>query len=301
MALTIVDLFGYPVADVSPAAREAREKGYCPFLKSRCVKAFNDGTVSGVCTVKQTTKPPVICCPNRLYAHDYQILRDVATSAFEREVELINGSDVGKYKHDGRKVAVFGKRWGKELRLPRKSGIGNVFVDWILVRIGPTGKLAEFVAVEAQSIDTTGTYRPEWERLMRGKPGGVSSAGLNWANVSKRILPQLIYKGHVLRREPNCKGGLFFICPTAVYKNIRENLGAELNEYSRQPGSITFKWYDRGASGGDGTPVPLVAEGEFTTTVDQLAFAFSAPSNLPERGVYEQAIVQELQKGTGWV
>jgi hypothetical protein len=31
-----------------------------------------------------------------------------------------------------------------------------------------------------------------------------------------------------------------------------------------------------------------------TTTVDQVALAFTSPSNLPEPGVYEQAIRAEL-------
>ena len=43
-----------------------------------------------------------------------------------------------------------------------------------------------------------------------------SNAGMNWENVNKRILPQLIYKGHVLRREELCRKGLFFVCPKHV-------------------------------------------------------------------------------------
>jgi SOS-response transcriptional repressor LexA len=294
----IVELFGYLVDDQSKAAQDARQNGFCPFIKADCTKFFHDRTRSGVCTIKQTTKPAVICCPNRLYGDGYQVLRDVAKSAFKRDVVLINASDIARVNHDGNQIAVFGKRWGKELRLPRPKESGNFFVDWILARIGLDGKLAEFVAVEVQSIDTTGSYRGEWESLMSGKPGGENSAGFNWANVSKRILSQLIYKGNVLRREPKCQGGLFFVCPTPVYENIRSHLGGELQTYPPQPGSITFRWYDRDTSVVvDGVPVPLEGQREFTTTIEQLMLASSSAQGLPPSGVYEQAIEREVQKG----
>ena len=39
---------------------------------------------------------------------------------------------------------------------------------------------------------------------------------------------------------------------------------------------------------------PLEFKGQLTTTVDQVAHAFTSPTNLPEPGVYEQAIRAEL-------
>jgi hypothetical protein len=39
----------------------------------------------------------------------------------------------------------------------------------------------------------------------------------------------------------------------------------------------------------------LEARGQFTTTTDQVALAFTAPKNLPPSGVYEEAIQRELQ------
>ncbi len=96
-------------------------------------------------------------------------------------------------------------------------------MDWILALLSPEGTLQEFVAVEVQAIDTTGNYRAERDAHMNGQAfTGYSEAGVNWENVSKRILPQLIYKGHVLRRERLCKKGLFFVCPTPVYQKSVE-------------------------------------------------------------------------------
>lgn len=295
MSIRIVELFGFSVADSSEAAARHRLENRCPFLRDRCTKTLNDGIVSGVCTVKQVNSGSIICCPVRLYAADYQILLDIAVRAFGDGVRLILGSDTPRIEHDGKNVAVFGKRWGRELHLPQRGGIGSYFVDWILALLGPDRSLQEFVAVEVQAIDTTGNYRAERDAHMNGLPYlGYSEAGVNWENVSKRILPQLIYKGHVLRRERLCKKGLFFVCPSPVYEKIRTRLGGNLLEYEPQPGALTFQHYDLGADRGQGLHRDLVLGGQLTTTVDQVATAFTSPTNLPDAGVYQKAIEREL-------
>lgn len=237
---------------------------------------------------------PIVCCPIRLYAENYKILSDVAGSAFGEGIRLIPGQQVTQVQHDGRNVAVFGKRWGKELLLPNRGGRGY-FVDWILALIGTNGQLEEFVAVEVQAIDTTGNYRTEREAYLRGEQfDKYSKAGINWENVNKRILPQIIYKGHVLRLERLCRQGLFFVCPKPVYDRIRERLGGTLREYDPHPGALTFRWYDIGEPKAHGGIRDLQHIGSHTTTVDQVALAFTSPSNLPPAGVYEQAIRAEL-------
>jgi hypothetical protein len=303
MASTIKELFGYSPADQSAVARKARKSLQCPFLGKTCTKTLSDGTISGMCTLQPMTSGPVICCPVRLYANDYQVLRDVATQAFGDGIDLIAGSDVAGYrtKNSGKgAIAVFGKGWGKELRLPsraKKTGgkVGAYFVDWILAHIDATGRLLGFVAIEVQSIDTTGNYRKERKAYLEGRSfKHNSTAGPNWENVNKRILPQIIYKGHVLRREPLCQKGLFFICPTPVYNKIAERLGGKLEEIHQQAGSVTLMRYDVGPPVPDGKIRALELGGQSTTTIDQVALAFTAPSNLPPAKVYEQAIIAEL-------
>lgn len=295
MALRIVELLGHAPQDPSRAASAARRNLRCPFLADRCTKQFRDGTTSGACTVRLVKSGPVICCPNRLYADNYRILQEVAEAAFGLGTHLIPAQEVTQVNHDGRYVAVFGQRWGRELRLPQRMGRGAYFVDWILALINREARLQEFVAVEVQAIDTTGNYRAERDAYMRGRNFTTySDAGLNWENVSKRILPQIIYKGHVLRREPLCTKGLFFLSPTPVYERIRQRLGGEMLPIHLQPGALTFRWYNIGAEVPDGQIRTLVYEGQYTTTVDQVALAFTAPANLPNIGVYQQAIEAEL-------
>jgi hypothetical protein len=53
-------------------------------------------------------------------------------------------------------------------------------------------------------------------------------------------------------------------------------------------------WYDVGPPVPDGEIRELKRLGQATTTVDQVALAFTAPSNLPPPKVYEKAILAEL-------
>lgn len=298
MASNIIEFFGYSPHDKSAVAQAARATKTCPFLGRNCTKTLSDKSISGACTLKPKQGGAVICCPVRLYADNYQILSDVAAQSFGAAKPLVIGSDVSKFRaaNSGQDcIAVFGKRWGKELRLPSRGKGGAYFVDWILAHIDAAGKLVNFVAVEVQSIDTTGNYQAErLAYLSEQQFQGSSTAGFNWENVNKRILPQIIYKGHVLRREPLCTKGLFFICPTPVYNKIQERLGGNLQAIHQQAGSLTMMWYDIGAPVAAGLIRPLQLVGQFTTTVDSVALAFTAPSNLPPPKVYEQAINAEL-------
>lgn len=297
MAIKIVELFGYGPSDRTKAAVTARRDKTCPFIINGCTKVLGrDGKVSGVCTVRQATLGPVIICPHRLYANGYRILKDIGEESFGQGIRLVASDNLQDAKYDGRDVIVFGKRWGKELKLPKRGGIGSYFVDWILALVDKKSQLEGFVAVEVQSMDTTGNYRDELESFMAGKEyEPYSAGGINWENVSKRILPQIIYKGNVLRRERLCTKGLFFVCPTPVYERIKIRLGDNLLEYPNlQPGSLTFRWYDVGETVSSGMIRKLEFGGQFRTTVDQVALAFTSPSNLPPPNVYEEAIKAEL-------
>ncbi len=298
MALQIKEFFGYAPRD--PAAADDVAEQRCPFVESDCIKPNH-----GACSVQQVTAPePVICCPNRMYADDFQILKEIAVEAFGPDAELIRPADVeGRAAvggMTGRDVAVFGRYWGQELPLPRPQGQGAAayYVDWILAKLDAHGALDELTAVEVQTIDTTGNYSDQARRFFagrafrdpQGRNPGYSDAGMNWENVNKRILPQIIYKGHVLRLEERCTKGLYFVCPQQVYSRIRERLGGNLHNIHPSPGAITFRSYELGPEVPAGRRRAMTLSEQFTTTVDQVALAFTAPMNLPERNVYAAAI-----------
>lgn len=301
MAGMIWEFFGYRSDDNSDKAKEAAVKEYCSIIDDTCEKTFNDGVVSGACAIKPMTTGPVICCPIRLYADNYKILRDVSLKAFGQKLDLVPGSQAVDIaiKENKKCVAVFGKRWSKELRLPQKSGKGNYFVDWVLAKLDEKGDLEEFVAVEVQTIDTTGTYRNGYESLKKGRVVEKTTAGLNWENVNKRILPQLIYKGQILQREELCLKGLFFVCPTPVFNKIADRLGGKdkLIKYALQPASITFMAYDYDIKSApiDGELHPLEETLSHSTTVYKMQEAFNNVTLL-EGNVYRSAILKALGK-----
>lgn len=307
MALQVVEFFGYRPLDQAAGGNVATKA--CPFVSNPCTKPNH-----GACSVRQASdNSPIICCPNRMYAGNYQILKDVATEAFGAGTELLRPAEIQARRAQGsitgNEVAVFGKYWGQELPLPRPHGASpkesrKYYVDWILARMDAQGELGELTAVEVQTIDTTGNYSRQAKAFFEGKAftdaqgrtPGYSGAGMNWENVNKRILPQLIYKGHVLRREQKCSKGLFFVCPRQVYDRIRDRLGGSLHQYYPGNGTITFRSYELGPDVSLGQQRTLEYFGQFTTTVDQVALTFTAPMNLPDMNVYEAAINAALQR-----
>ncbi len=300
MAGYIAEFFGYRADDTSSEAASAAARQICPFTAKACGKILaRDRIISGVCAVRQKTEnsPDVICCPIRIYAEDYKMLKVIAQKAFGCELKLYSGrAAVDKARQENGAIAVFGHGWGGELRLPQRQGQGAYFVDWVLARLDSTGELVEFTAIEVQTIDTTGNYREARNALIDGRRIVPDTVGLNWENVSKRIIPQLIYKGQVLQREDLCRSGLFFVCPSPVYERVLNRLGGKqkIPRFPTQPASIHFVAYDYlPGDHTDGEIVPLGIIEEHCTTVYKVQEAFSA-MDLPEGNVYRDAIRRSL-------
>ncbi len=299
MAGYISEFFGYRAEDDSETAITTAARQICPFLGSQCTKVLSrDRVIAGVCAVRQKTagSPSVICCPNRIYAENYKMLHHVAEQAFGCNLGLYSGrAAVDKAREENGAIAVFGHGWGGELRLPQRAGVGSYFVDWVLARLDGNGELVEFTAIEVQTIDTTGNYREARMALLENREIVADTVGLNWENVSKRIIPQLIYKGQVLQREDLCRTGLFFVCPKAVYERVLNRLGGKdrIPHFPTQPASIHFIAYDYDGATQDGEITPLGVLEEHCTTVYKVQEAFSS-MNLPEGNVYRDAIRKSL-------
>lgn len=295
----ISEFFGYKAEDASTIALNTANSQICPFLGSPCTKVLSrDHLISGVCSVRQKTEgsPSVICCPIRIYAEDYKMLHLISRQAFGRDFGLYAGrAAVERARAEGGSIAVFGHGWGGELRLPQRAGTGSYFVDWVLARLDENGELAEFTAIEVQTIDTTGNYREARTALLENRSVISDTVGLNWENVSKRIIPQLIYKGQVLQREDLCRTGLFFVCPKAVYDRVLNRLGGRerIPTFPTQPASIHFVAYDYTEPPRDGSITQLGIVEEHCTTVYKVQEAFSS-MNLPEGNVYRDAIRKSL-------
>ncbi|MBP5447960.1 MAG: hypothetical protein J6X95_07735 [Treponema sp.] len=302
MAGYIAEFFGYKSEDGSKKALSQSGSRICPFTHSTCSKLFahgKKGIPNGVCAVRQKSKdsPDIICCPNRIYADDYKILSVISEKAFGKKLKLCAGKNaVDVAKKDGGAIAVFGHGWGGELHLPKRKGTGSYFVDWVLARLDENANLVEFTAIEVQTIDTTGNYQTAYSHLNDKREVVSDSVGLNWENVNKRIIPQLIYKGQVLQREDLCKTGLYFVCPKAIYDKVIERLGGKekLPQMPTQPASIHFFAYDYySEKSKKGQITPLKEIEEYCTAVYKVQEAFSSVS-LPDGNVYKSAILKSL-------
>lgn len=301
MVGTIKDFFGYRATDTSEKALTQAARLECPFLNKTCSKMLGEGEErqpAGACAVAQVRDTtPVICCPIRLYAEDYKILSIVIEKTFGKSYNCYSGRiAVEKAKQEGGAVAVYGHGWGGELRLPKREGTGNYFADWVLALVDGDGQLSEFTSIEVQTIDISGNYRDSRSGLMDDRRIVKSSVGLNWENVNKRILPQLIYKGQVLQREQYCKSGLWLVTPEPVYGRIMERLGKKVSfGYQPQPGAIHFLRYDYDTSAPEipGQPTSLTVVGEECTTVEKVQAAFNNV-DLPEPNVYGNALKHAL-------
>ena len=300
---TVYEWYGYLAADTSAAAQASASNQHCPFLNGQCQKA------GGVCSVEPAPGQRVAVCPIRMYFGGHLVLREIAAEAFEPFAPVVNAADGLPELIDGDRVkaaaaaagqpyvGVFGKGWGGEIKLPPAPPAGARYsIDFVLVLVDSAGNLLGIVPIEVQTIDTTGSYKDSVAALAAGRHVVSSKFGMNWENVNKRILPQLIVKGLMLQAERLCANGIFFLSPATVYDRIMNRLGgqARFREIPRQPGSITFVRLDYGPPPAAGSPAALVQSPYWTISTSDLSLAFITPENLPPAGSYEAMVRKRL-------
>mgnify|MGYP001581558880 FL=1 len=147
----------------------------CIFLGRKCykVRKSNPEISIGTCTVLYGKQDePVITCPTRLIER-----RKIFTDCFH----LLTTHEPGN-----------------ELHVVPEASIPGGSVDYFLVS-ARKGKDKDFVGIELQTLDTTGTVWPERQRLLkklgvaRSDKGAASkkSYGMNWKMTAKTILVQI--------------------------------------------------------------------------------------------------------------
>jgi hypothetical protein len=176
----IIELYGIPTtsqgADWQTIVREER----CPYLKRKCLKVRKsapDVTI-GTCSVtpgRQST--PIIICPFRLLERN-----QVFTDCFA----MLTLHEPGNELHILPEIAIPG---------------GNV--DYFLASV-KARKVKDFVGIELQTMDTTGTVWPERQRFLNSRNIGldtgaediipVKALGINWKMTAKTILMQILHK-----------------------------------------------------------------------------------------------------------
>lgn len=225
----LVEVFGYAPNDLTDTARRLWKLGACPYMKKPCTKINHDQTVTyGTCSV---TSPygDLPICPSRFYEHEYQTIRNVSHDAFGKEVPFYLFDEfVANRETFTEGVVALGNNSGREVQ------VGKVMsMDWVLAKIDGSN-LVEYVGVEVQSIDITGNYRDAWHAYNNLKQASEANSipssnhGLNWANVHKRLIPQLIRKSVVYSGSKLVNHGLYFILPDIVYRKFEDVIGSDI-------------------------------------------------------------------------
>ena len=291
---SLVEIFGHAPEDVTPQARKYWELKACPFIGRACTKYDHTNTICyGTCSVTNAGQEVVIC-PNRMYANNYEAIRQVAEDAFGKLPFMMFDEYIKKPASILECVVALGQNSGKEVKLSKLS------MDWVLARIRD-GKLIEYAGIEVQSIDITGNYRDAWYAA-RDKENDIpaSGHGLNWANVHKRLMPQIIRKGLVYSRSSLVKKGMFFIVPEAVYQRFEEIIGADIPLVKAAGKSVVSVFtYDLGKIVPHGRVRGLVRTRALRFRLEDFSARFISGPNLPDGSELDNKIREILGLGEG--
>ncbi len=292
----LVEVFGYAPDDLSKEARSLWDIGACPFVNKACTKINHDQSITyGTCSV---TSPygDIIICPNRLYAENYETLKRISRDAFDDIPFLLFDEYISKRLSVKNCIVALGKNSGKEVQVGR-----HLSMDWVLARVEDT-KLVEYVGVEIQSIDITGNYRDAWhgyKNLPQTKKSAgripSSSHGLNWANVHKRLIPQLIRKGVIYSRSKLVKKGMYFVLPEIVYKKFEDVIGADIPTVNMASNdTLTVLTYALDDVVNTGKHRDLIGVRKLRFTLDEFSNRFISGPNLPSGKELDDAIKRVL-------
>ncbi|MGX5877307.1 hypothetical protein MJ435_26050, partial [Burkholderia gladioli] len=174
----VVELFGKAADAPGVNWQQAVAEQRCPFLAKRCYKirkSYPEISI-GSCTVLYgRPAEPIIICPARLIERR-QIFVDC--------LHLLTSHEPGN-----------------ELHLVSEVSVPGGSIDYVLVS-AKDGKVRDFVGIELQTLDTTGTVWPERQRLLKelgvtrddNGEDSTKSFGMNWKMTAKTILVQMHHK-----------------------------------------------------------------------------------------------------------
>lgn len=291
----IVEIFGHAPDDATPNCRKFWRMGGCPFTHTGCKKSNHDKSITyGVCSV---TSPQGDCivCPSRLYANDYAILKRIAEESFGTGIPfLMYGEYLSRDVQGDECIVALGRHSGKEIQV---GGNGKMSMDWVLAHI-LRGELESYTGIEVQSIDITGNYRKNWLAYRKIDSAAVipkSSHNLNWANVHKRLIPQLIRKGQVYAKSAYVKNGIYFVLPEIVFQGFEKILGGDIPEApGKAPSVMTVHTYGLGPAVEHGSVRAIVPVRKMQFTLQSFIDRFVGGAHLPSSEDLDCAVKRVL-------
>lgn len=173
----------------------------CPFIKSRCPKRSTQlpDEPYPVCSLWKRTdgdadpvQDLIFVCPKRFYAVDF--LTEVIAHCWP-----------------GAKPA--NPQVAPEVKM---AGFGNV--DFVIADVSADNEIEQFLSVELQAIDITGSVFKAYQALRADEDlDKRPTYGFNWDNVYKRYITQLIRKGYF---HHHWKTKIVAVIPEQVYQYI---------------------------------------------------------------------------------
>jgi len=290
----LIEIFGYSPDDTTQTCRSLWNLGACPFLNKPCSKMNHDQSIIyGTCSV---TSPfgDCIICPNRFYEKNYKTIRAVAKNAFGSSAKFLTYEEFIPVRNTpGTYIVALGQLSGKEVKVGR-----SLSMDWVLAKVR-AGKLKEYVGIEVQSIDITGNYRDCWHSYKNLTPStktiSSSSHGMNWANVHKRLIPQIIRKGLVYSRSSMVKKGVYFIVPDIVYRKFEDIIGADIPTVSKAgKHTLTVHTYSLSTQPAKGKQRSLRIQRRLRFDLQEFADRFISGPNLPSGKDLDDAVKKIL-------
>ncbi|MBC7515249.1 MAG: hypothetical protein H7237_02240 [Alkalinema sp. FL-bin-369] len=220
----LAEVFGFPSNSFSESAKRYRKNRLCPYNNKvpNCTKDKASDPL-GVCSIyhKQT---PVITCPIR-FRQDWLIAENAASFFFEEQVNWTSLTEV-------------------RIKDAQGQSAGNI--DIVLVAYDDRGKVLDFGAVEIQAVYISGNVRQPFSTYMNDPEGWNL---VDWSKLAayyptpdylsssrKRLVPQLLYKGTILREWRKKQ-------VIAVQRIFFETL-PELPQVSQQDAEIAWMLYD---------------------------------------------------------
>ncbi len=290
----IVEIFGYAPDDLSDVSRSLWKLGACPFIEKACTKTNHDQTITyGTCSV---TSPygDCIICPNRMYESRYASLRRVVHDAFGDGFEFLTYEEyIPRRNEVAECIVALGQTSGREVKLGT-----SLSMDWVLAKVD-NGELIEYVGIEVQSIDITGNYRDNWYAYKNLTSSDTlipkSGHGMNWANVHKRLIPQLIRKGLIYSRSTLVKSGLYFLLPDIVYRKFENVIGTDIPLVNTNaPDVLTVHTYSLSEPVQHGSQRHLVLSREIKFELEEFSRRFITGVNLPSGEDLDNAVRRVL-------
>jgi len=174
----VLELFGRPTTESESEWRKICKKQQCPFVGRTCIKVRKSQpslAIGTCCVLYGREQMPIVICPLRLLER-----RQVVSDCIHLLTLHVPGN---------------------ELHLVPEVTIPGGSVDYFLASVSD-GKVVDFVGIELQTLDTTGTVFPERQRFLRSIGLSVRSSdvrsrkefGMNWKMTAKTILVQLHHK-----------------------------------------------------------------------------------------------------------